>query len=373
MKTNTIGLRAVVCSLLVIGLASVVYARPKNQSHYKEIGSRGQKVLLKKRVGIPSRQQRGFNFQSRSLSSLNTTQGFNLSYFERPGFVKNGARVREIFDSFKAEGFNSVRIPIKWDSQTERMSPYNISSGIWGDIEWTINEARKRGFTITINVHGYDELMANPTEERARFLRMWEQIANRFKNQGSDLRYEILNEPKGEFNTNTALLNEIHREALVLIRKTNPTRVVMVQPARWGSINKLNELDLPVDSNLAVQVHYYEPFTFSHSGAEWVSPIPSCNASWAGTDIQKREVNLKLDQAVSWSTTNKVPVILGEFGAYKKCTKVADRARWTSHVRKGVEARGIGWYVWESDLGFGMYNSSTNQWVPEILNALRYW
>ena len=58
------------------------------------------------------------------------------------------------------------------------------------------------------------------------------------------------------------------REALGIIRQTNPHRTVIVGPASWNSIAALPKLELPPDDHdIIVTVHYYSPFPFTHQGA----------------------------------------------------------------------------------------------------------
>ena len=47
----------------------------------------------------------------------------------------------------------------------------------------------------------------------------------------------------------------------------------MIGPTSWNSANDLRLLKLPNDANLIATVHDYNPFRFTHQGAEWVNPI----------------------------------------------------------------------------------------------------
>jgi len=64
-------------------------------------------------------------------------------------------------------------------------------------------------------------------------------------------------------------MNPLYGQAIAQIRQTNPRRVIFVEPGGWGSIEELKNLVLPPDDNLIVLVHCYDPFLFTHQGADW--------------------------------------------------------------------------------------------------------
>ena len=78
-------------------------------------------------------------------------------------------------------------------------------------------------------MHHHDNLFANPSAEKARFISQWEQISDYFKNYPDSLLFEILNEPHDKLTP--ALWNEYSKEALSVIRKTNPERCVLLGTA----------------------------------------------------------------------------------------------------------------------------------------------
>jgi hypothetical protein len=95
--------------------------------------------------------------------------------------------------------------------------------------------------------------------------------------------FELLNEPHGRFNDNPELWNDLLAKALRVVRESNPSRAVIVGPVGWNALWRLPELRLPADRHLIVTVHYYEPFAFTHQGAEWVSPSPPTGVTWTPT------------------------------------------------------------------------------------------
>ena len=55
--------------------------------------------------------------------------------------------------------------------------------------------------------------------------------------------------------------------------RSTPKRTIFVGPGRWNSIGELPKLLLPDDDqNLIVTVHNYDPFYFTHQGADWAGP-----------------------------------------------------------------------------------------------------
>ena len=50
--------------------------------------------------------------------------------------------------------------------------------------------------------------------------------------------------------------------------------------AEFGGIGGLSKLVPPQDSNVIATIHYYNPFNFTHQGAEWVGAQAN---EWLGT------------------------------------------------------------------------------------------
>jgi endoglucanase len=60
---------------------------------------------------------------------------------------------------------------------------------------------------------------------------------------------------------------------------------VLAGPVRWNSIGRSARSSCPpTDPRLLVTVHHYEPFAFTHQGAEWVDPSPPVGTEWTGTE-----------------------------------------------------------------------------------------
>ncbi len=275
----------------------------------------------------------------------------------------------EYFDLIQQAGFNSVRIPIRWSAHTTTAPPYAIDSQFWHRVDWAIDQALSRGLAAIINIHHYEEIMQNPQAEKPRFLAIWAQLAEHYKNYSGALFFELLNEPNA--NLTPELWNQFLQEAISTIRKTNPGRTLIVGPANWGGMGGLQALELPADeNNLIITFHYYNPFHFTHQGAEWVPGSDAwLGTTWDGTEAEKQAVVADFDEIANWGKTHNRPLNLGEFGVYSKADMAA-RARWTAVVARTAEAHAISWHYWEFISGFGAYDGKAKAWREPLLQAL---
>src|SRR5690606_29235987 len=105
--------------------------------------------------------------------------------------------------------------------------------------------ALKYNLHIIVNMHHHEALFENPTTQKDRFLSQWFQIADHFKDYPEGLLFEVLNEPHG--NITPEIWNEYFADALTEIRKTNPTRVVLMGVAEYGGLGGIGQLELPED------------------------------------------------------------------------------------------------------------------------------
>lgn len=273
------------------------------------------------------------------------------------------------FSAIHDAGFHAVRIPIRWSAHAATEYPYTIDADFFNRVNWAIGRARANGLAVIINIHHYEEIFAQPLQQRQRFLNLWKQIATHYKDYPDDLFFEVLNEPHDALDEN--LWNEFLAQAIDTIRVTNPRRTLIVGTAGWGGLSALQQLKLPEgEHNVILTIHYYNPFHFTHQGAEWVDNSEQwLGTTWEGTFAQQQEVQNEFKQIKDWADAHQMPVFLGEFGAYHKAP-MADRVRWTSFVAREAERQNFSWAYWEFCSGFGAYDADQATWKTELLQAL---
>lgn len=298
-------------------------------------------------------------------------RGVNLgNALEAPKEGEWGVTLQEeYFSLIQAAGFDSVRIPIRWSTHASQTAPYTIEAAFFERVDWAVNQAIQNDLQVVINMHHYEEIFKDPAGHQERYLALWEQIAAHYKDYPDNLVFEILNEPNHQLTA--PLWNDLLVKALAVVRQTNPERNVIIGPAEWNSLYKLSDLRLPEDDRqLIVTFHYYQPFQFTHQGAEWADGSEAwLGTTWTSTPAQEKALERDLDLAAGWAEENNRPLYLGEFGAYSKAD-MDSRARWTEAVAHQAEERGMSWAYWEFCAGFGVYDPQLKIWINPLLNAL---
>ena len=292
------------------------------------------------------------------------------NYLEAPTLGAWGVEMKnEYYPLIKQAGFTAVRIPVRWSAFADTISPYKIAPDFFSIVDKAIFNALDNNLSVLLNMHHYQEIFERPQKHQQRFLNLWEQIADHYKDVPNQVIFELLNEPHNHLSAE--VWEEMFLKTIAIVRKTNPHRTLMIGPDYWNNVNFLETLNLPKDDqNLIATFHYYLPFHFTHQGASWVENSgPWLGQTWTATENQKAAVDADLDKAVAWAAKNNRPLFLGEFGAYSKAD-MASRAIWTNYVARASEKRNISWGYWEFCAGFGVYDRNNSKWREPLLQAL---
>ena len=278
----------------------------------------------------------------------------------------------EYFDLVKEAGFDFVRLPVNWKAHTERTGyddgdmGYTIDQDFFARVDEVVGWALKRNLVIILDFHGYEDLMSDPNLNQFWFL--WKQIAEHYQGYSPQVLFELANEPHDQMTA--ALWNKYIVDVLKVIRETNPTRDVIIGSVQWSAYDWVTTLDIPDDPHIIVTFHYYEPFSFTHQGAEWVDGSNLwLGTTWGENEEHKRILAQNFDLVADWAQRHNVRILLGEFGAYSKAPQDS-RVRWTESVRSEAERHGFAWSYWEFASGFGAYDPDAGAWRDDLLKAL---
>ncbi len=255
----------------------------------------------------------------------------------------------------------SVRLPVRWSNHASADVQARIDPAFMARVDDVVRRLLARGVPVVLDMHHYRQFDGDPldTGESAvpdavverRFFAMWQQFAENFPDAPATLAFELYNEPNGRL---TARWNDIASRGVRLVRQSNPQRVIVIGPTQWNSARGLPTFAMPPDANLVLTIHHYDPFTFTHQGAPWITPAMPTGVSCCSAQ-QLADIRGPLDTARQWGAANGYPVFVGEFGAFDTVA-VADRLRYTRQIRTEMEQRGMTWTYWELAGGFGFYD-----------------
>jgi endoglucanase len=270
------------------------------------------------------------------------------------------------FKLIREGGFQTVRINLHAFSHMD--SRGQLKPNWLKTLDWAVKGALENNLNVILDLHNFTDIAKDPAAYKTRFLAFWKQIAPRFKDASPNLMFEILNEPNTALTP--ALWNTYLREALTIIRETNPARNVVIGPAFWNGIDHLSELELPKeDHQIIVTIHYYHPMAFTHQGAPWAKEyVDHTGVKW-GTDEEKQKVVEDFGKVNEWATAQQRPILLGEFGAYDKA-EMELRAKYTAHLARTAESLGWAWTYWQFDSDFIVYDIDADHWIEPIWKAL---
>jgi len=123
-------------------------------------------------------------------------RGINIgNALEAPNEGEWGVTIKEeYFNIIKDANFSSVRIAVCWSAHALAEKPYTVDPNFFKRMNWVILTAMKREAIVIVTMHHYNELYENPAAHKERFLAMWKQIAEHYKNYPNALLFEPLNE-----------------------------------------------------------------------------------------------------------------------------------------------------------------------------------
>lgn len=274
------------------------------------------------------------------------------------------------FSEIAARGFETVRLPVRFSNHAAAGAPYTIDAAFMDRVEHVVDSARAAGLRVILDLHHYEDpqgdVFADPVAQTARLAALWKQIGERFRGKDAMVWFELLNEPHGQI-THANLLSVLG-PALEEVRKTNPTRPVVIGGEFWSGINSLAALPLPDDPYIVATFHYYDPFSFTHQGASWVTPSPPMGATFpSGSDTADLAANVQ--KARDFIARTNRPLFMGEFGAVETMP-LAQRANWYGTVRRAFAAAEIDGCAWAYTNAMPLRDPVSNAWIPEMLDAM---
>lgn len=287
----------------------------------------------------------------------------------------NPKATKELFESLKADGINSVRIPITW---RDHLNDKNEIDKDWMDrVQEVVDYAYDLDMYVIINIHhdGGDDAKFGAWVRTAaddydafyaKYSAIWKQIAERFESYSDYLVFESMNEVGFDnLNKNDAytLLNKINQDFVDIIRATggnNKKRHLLIA-GYWTDIKSCTDskfkMPTDIENRCILSVHYYTPWEFCTTNIqnEW------------GTPIEVKTMENLIGSLKTNFVDKTIPVIIGEYAASGN-----DKASCVFFIEKMVKLcsdYGIATFYWDNG---GQVDRLTYKWrTPEYLEAMK--
>ena len=244
---------------------------------------------------------------------------------------------RELIAYIKAQGFDTIRIPVSWHNHMDEN--YNISEQWIARVQEVIDWCVEEDFYIILNIHHEGEWLTKASTDyegvMTQYKAIWTQLADRFGDYSNKLIFESMNEIGfDDLGTEKGceLISKINAEFTTLIRnsgKNNADRYLLLA-GYWTDIDRTctPEYTLPDDEKIILSVHYYSPSTFA---------IADKTSTWGyqetwGTDEDYVYLKGQFEKLKTGFIDKGIPVIIGEYGATIKDKDNASRIAWFKAV-----------------------------------------
>ncbi len=325
------------------------------------------------------------------------TYGWNLGNTLEPpggeGTWNNPPATQELINAVAAAGFNTIRIPVAWNSHANQ-STYVIDSAWLARVQEVVDYCYAANLHVIINSHwdnGWLDTSIDGTVNStidAKVDAYWTQIANTFINYDDKLLFACTNEPDADTAAEMSELLHYEQTFIDAVRATggsNTSRWLVVQgPCTDITLTDQLMNTLPSDSTpgrLMVEVHYYTPWQFCglDSDQSWgdmfyfwgqdyhSDTLASRNCTWG----EEAELDALFQKMIDKFTSQGISVILGEFGSMRRTTAsypdltgdnvdlhLASRTFFDKYVVDSANSGGFHPFYWDNgDLnGGGVFN-----------------
>ena len=132
----------------------------------------------------------------RTNKALPFNKGINLTVWMEYSRMNTLMYGRKDFENIKSLGVEVVRLPVWFEIWNDGAPGYKVSDECWYLLDNAVDWCEELGMSIIIDFHNdcNGTSKTNPKIEQV-LLKVWPQVAERYKNRGGFILYEIMNEP----------------------------------------------------------------------------------------------------------------------------------------------------------------------------------
>ena len=280
---------------------------------------------------------------------------------------------KSMIQAFHEAGFETIRIPVSWHNHVDE--DYNISEQWAARVNEVVDWAIEDGMHVILNIHhdnheeanGFYPDKAHLEQSRKYVKKIWEQLAERYKDYDDKLIFESLNEPRlvgnqyewwfpagnEEVKEATECINELNQLFVDTVRASggnNATRYLMCPGYDASPDGALHsDFKVPEDTpemegkhHIMVSVHAYTPYTFALD-------LNGTSSFSAKSQSSTKDIDSFMDRLYNRFVAKEIPVVIGEFGALDKKGNLQDRVDYSAYYIAAAKARGMTALWWDNN------------------------
>lgn len=310
----------------------------------------------------------------------------------------NAKATPELFDTLKAAGFNTIRIPVSWHNHVSSAPDYIINEAWLDRVNEVVDYCIDRDLYVIIDIHHDNNTQyLYPTSQYldqsvTYVTAIWEQLSQRFMDYDNHLIFAGMNEPRMVGHNNEWWLNDSEdcKDAVSCVNVLNQAFVDTVRASGGNNTSRylicpgydaspdgaLNSgFVFPTDpagdqNRIILSIHAYTPYNFAlemPGVTEWSYKKSSDVNNMTGF----------MNKIYNAYVSKGIPVIIDEFGALRKGDNLQSRVEFAAYYVAAARCRGITCIWWDNSAIegdgelFGIINRNTCEWLyPEIAEAM---
>lgn len=308
---------------------------------------------------------------TQDVGEVTLSKGVNLSALEDKYKSNSYLDKKSTYTEIVKKGFDHIRLPIDFRNFSDDKGTLDEVS--FKRIDNIINMANNEGLAVMLDFHAWYDLNTEKGDSE-RFIAIWKNVAERYKDYSNLLLFELINEPHTTEGGDLSMgkLMNLQNKTIEAIRSISPNRTIVIATAEWNGPWTLKDFTPPEYDNLILAIHTYEPLNFTHQGMEWAGTE---DVKLALTDDMLISLRMQLNLIVEFKERTGMKVILNEFGLNTTgYISDEDVKRYLSTVTKVCDENDIPWTYWSYSGQFGIYDFGFlgigGKWREDLLDSL---
>jgi endoglucanase len=322
----------------------------------------------------------------------NLGAGINVSLLEQYWKSPEQLYAADINDKLKKiakQGFKTVRLPVAFDLFLQPQSS-NLQIRLISKLNDIYTACIAKNLNLIITYH-YGKLNdKNTNNEIDRISWMWKQIQRNFSGKGyNNLFFDLYNEP----TLTPYQWKETITTIIRYLRYEDANRIYIVGGTNYNNLEQLKQLGKLPDEKILYTFHFYEPFIFTHQGAEWTNNksfitdipfpyqknrMPGIIAELKGSSVERdynkypyegtaAYLNERCKSIAEFCSAKNMPLICTETGVISTADKTY-RENYLKEVTNAMQQNNIPCLLWDWDDRFSIKKNDRN-----VLDCLKHW